>query len=67
MFWEWCSRCTGEFDLEFQGMHRIERMLYRDEITSGGNNFTDKTLAEWALQVQETYVSLGEKIEAVRP
>ena len=48
-------------------MHRIERMLYRDEITSGGNNFTDKTLAEWALQVQETYVSLGEKIEAVRP
>ena len=58
---------AGEFDPEFQGMHRIERMLYRDGITSGANNFTTKTLNEWALQVQEVYESLGTKIDAVRP
>ena len=63
-----CGVCfSGESDAEFQGMHRIERMLYRDGITSGGNNFTEKTLNEWALQVQATYVSLGDKINAVRP
>jgi hypothetical protein len=40
-------------------------MLYRDGITSGTNAFTNKTLAQWAMQMQETYVTLGTKIEAV--
>ena len=58
---------AGEKNIEFQGWHRIERMLYRDNITAGGNDFTDRTLVEWSVQLQDTYATLSDKIDLVRP
>lgn len=58
---------AGEFDPEFQGMHRFERMLWRDEITQGNNSFTTMGMNAWATKLQETYVALGAKIDMVRP
>lgn len=57
---------AGEYNPDFQGYHRMERMLYRDGITSGANDFTPQGLVAWIRQLNTTYVALGQKLNMVR-
>lgn len=63
-----CDSLAGEEDTAFTGYHRLERALYRDNVTSPDAVLTlsNQTLAEWAAELATQYTALGTRIAQVR-
>ena len=59
---------AGEADADFTGFHRLERALYRDNITDAQTDLllSNKTLAAWASELEESYVALRRRVALVR-
>lgn len=53
---------------DFKGFHRLERALYRDNVTdpSAPLLLTDVAFSAWASELEVSYKELGMRISAVR-
>lgn len=60
---------AGETNTDFQGFHRIERMLYRDGLSDASDEdiYTGTPMLEWAMGLKASYEKLGDELAAVRP
>ena len=61
-------RRAGEADSAFTGFHRLERALYRDNVTAASAPLllTTATFAAWAAELEMAYEALGVRVKAVR-
>ena len=59
---------VGEADAAFTGFHRLERALYRDNVTAASAPLllTTATFAAWAAELEMAYEALGVRVKAVR-
>lgn len=59
--------CAGEADTAFKGFHRIERALYRDNVTDASAPLllTDIAFSAWATGLVASYEELGEMVSTV--